>query len=175
MQSQNFTKVDFPHDALRFMILQQFINTDDSLGMPVLFSARKLTKWYGFFVIFSNRHMACCFLHYLVILSICLSVQNMLFRINILRKFTVTQFFFKDRSEEKVRNSVLGIVSTGGILPFKVGILIFMYNFWCVNSIFVYNHHQVILNLHVLRVLKRTIEPSGGDVMLMRTWHDHVV
>ena len=37
MQSQNFRKVDFPHDALHFMILQQFVNTDESLGLPALF------------------------------------------------------------------------------------------------------------------------------------------
>ena len=27
MQLRNFTKVEFPHDALGFMILQQFVNT----------------------------------------------------------------------------------------------------------------------------------------------------
>ena len=84
----------------------------------------------GDFVIFSNHHMARCFLHYLVILLICLSDQNVRFRIRILRKFTVTQFFLKDRSEGKVPNSALDIVSTGGILPFTVGILIFMHNIW---------------------------------------------
>ena len=72
--------------------------------------------------------MAYCFLHYLVILSIRLSDQNVRFRIKILRKYTFTQFFLKDRSEEKVLNSVLNIVSTGGILPFRVGIPIFMHN-----------------------------------------------
>ena len=41
-------------------------------------------------VIFSNRHMARCFLHYLVILSIRLSDQNVQFRIKILTKITVT-------------------------------------------------------------------------------------
>ena len=59
-----------------------------------------------------------CFLHYLVILFIRLSDQNVRFRIKILRKLTVTQFFLKDRSEGKVPNPALDIVSTGGILPF---------------------------------------------------------
>ena len=30
------------------MILQQLVNTDESLSLLALFSARKLTKWYGF-------------------------------------------------------------------------------------------------------------------------------
>ena len=72
--------------------------------------------------------MARCFLHYLVILLICLSDQNVRFRIKILRKFTVAQFFLKDRREGKVPNSALDSLSTGGILPFTVGILIFMHN-----------------------------------------------
>ena len=72
--------------------------------------------------------MARCFLHYLVILLIRLSDQNVRFRIKILRKFTVTLFFLKDRSEGKVPNSALDIVSTCGILPFTVGILIFVHN-----------------------------------------------
>ena len=127
------------------------------------------------FVIFSNRHMGRCFLHYLVILLIRLSDQNVRFQIKILRKFTVTQFFLKDRSEGKVPNSAIDIVSTGGSSPFTVGTLIFMHNIWCMDSIFVYNHHHVILNSHMLRVLKRLIVPSGGDGMLMRTWHNHVV
>ena len=110
------------------------------------------------------RPVGGCFLHYLVILLIRLSDQNVRFRIKFLRKFTVTQFFLKDRTEGKVPNSALDIVSTGGILPFTVGILIFVHNISCVDSISVYNHHHVILNSHVLRVLKRTIEPSGGDV-----------
>ena len=116
------------------------------------------------FVILSSRHMERCFLHYLVILSICLPDQNVRFKIKILRKITVTLFFLKDRSEEKVPNFALDIVSTDGISSFKVGILIFMHNIWCVNSFFVYNHHQVILNSHMVRALKRTIEPSGGDL-----------
>ena len=53
MQLQNFTKVDFPHNALYFMIWQQFVNTYDSLGLLALFSTGKLTKCYGF------HHMAC--------------------------------------------------------------------------------------------------------------------
>ena len=72
--------------------------------------------------------MALCFLHYLVILPIRLSDQNVPFRIRILRKFTFTQFFLKNRSEEKVPNSALDSVSTGGIFSFRVGILIFMHN-----------------------------------------------
>ena len=56
MQSQNFMKVDFPHDALRFMIWQQLVNTDESLGLLTLFSARKLTKWYGFCDLFKSSH-----------------------------------------------------------------------------------------------------------------------
>ena len=73
--------------------------------------------------------MARCFLHYLVILSTRLSDQNVRFRIKILKKkTTVTQFFLKDRSKEKVQNFALDIVSTGGIFSFKVGILIFMHN-----------------------------------------------
>ena len=119
---------------------------------------------------FSNRHVAHCFLHYLVILLIRLSDQNVWFRMQILRKITVTQFFLKDRSEEKVLNFALDSVCAGGILSFSVGILIFMLNIWCVNSIFVYNLHHAILNLHMLGVLKRTIESSDGD---HDTWHDH--
>ena len=69
------------------------------------------------FVIFSSRHMARCFPHYLVILSTRLSDQNEQFRIKILRKITVT-LFLKDRSEEKVPNFALDIVSTGGIVFF---------------------------------------------------------
>ena len=83
-----------------------------------------------FFVIFSSRRMARCFRHYLVILSTRLSDQNVRFRIKVLRKITVMQFFLKDRSEENVPNFALDIVSTGGIFfSFKVGILFFMHNF----------------------------------------------
>ena len=150
------------------MILQQFVNTDESLGLPALFSARKLTKWYGFCDLF-KCHMVCCFLHYLLIFSVRMtSGQIVRFRIKILRKITVTQFFLKDKSEEKVPNFAIDRLSGEGIFSFRVGILIFMHNIWCVNSFFVYNHHHVILNSHELRVLRRTIESSGEDFMLMR-------
>ena len=72
--------------------------------------------------------MARCFLHYLVILSTRLSDQSVRFRIKVLRKITVTQFFLKDRSKEKVPNFAIDIVSTGGSCFFKVGNLIFMHN-----------------------------------------------
>ena len=65
--------------------------------------------------------MARCFLHYWVILSICLSYQNVLFRIRILRKITVTQCFLKDRSEDRVPNFALDSVSAGGIFFFFQG------------------------------------------------------
>ena len=108
------------------MIFQQFVNTDESLGLPALFSARKLTKWYGFCYLFKLSYGR-CFLHYLLILSIRMSGQIVRFRIKILRKITVTQFL-KDKSEEKVPNFALDRFSTGGIFSFRVGILIFIHN-----------------------------------------------
>ena len=81
------------------------------------------------FVILSSRHLGRCFLHYLVILLIRLSDQNVQFRIKILRKITVMQFFLKDRSEEKVPNFALDIIFTGGHSSFKVEILIFMHKY----------------------------------------------
>ena len=56
MQLRNFTKVDFPHNALHFMMRQQFVNTDESLGLLALFSARKLTKWYDFCDLFKSSY-----------------------------------------------------------------------------------------------------------------------
>ena len=75
-------------------------------------------------------------------------------------KFTVTQFFLKDRSEEKVPNFALDIVSTGGIFS-RWGILIFMYNwiqFSCTITIMSY------WTLTCWGWWKATIESSGGDL-----------
>ena len=135
-------------------------------GFASTFFSKKIDQMV-WFCDFSNRHMARCFLHYLLILLIRMSGQIVRFRIKILRKITVTQFFLKDKSEEKVPNFALDRFPAGGIFSFRVEILIFMHSVWCVNSFFVYNHHHVILNSHVLRVLKRTIESSGKDFMLM--------
>ena len=155
MQSRNFTKVDFSHDALRFMILQQFVNTDEP-GLASTVFSKKIDQMVQFLWSFQivTWHAVFCIIWWFCRFP-SLSDQNVRIRIKILRIFTVTQFYLKDRSEEKVPNSALNRVSTGGIFPFRVGILIFMHNIWCVNSIFVYNHHHVILNSHVLRVLKR--------------------
>ena len=122
------------------------------------------------FVIFSNLFVARCFLHYLVIFTIRFSDQNVRFKIKLLRKITVTQFFRTNRSEEKVPNFALDSVSACGFFPFKVEMLIFMHNIWCVNSIFVYSPH-VMLKSHVLGVLKRMIHPVA-EIMLIGTWHD---
>ena len=162
MQSRNFTKVDFSPWCTAFHDFATVCKHKWESGLARTLFSKKIDQIVRFFVIFSNRHMARCFLHYLVILSIRLSDQNVRFRIKILRKFTVTQVFLNFEMKKRFQILLSLSVSTGGIFHVRVGILIFIHNIWCVNSVFVYNHHHVILNSHVLTVLKRTIESSGG-------------
>ena len=142
----------FPWYIVRFMIWRQLVTTDESLSLHAFFSARKLTKWYSFCVL-SNHHVARCFLHYLVIWTIRLADQNVQLKIKILRKITVTQFFWTDRSEEKVQNFTLDSISACGIFLLR-------WEFWSLCTIFAawiqYIQSHVILNLHTVAKIMLT-------------------